>query len=67
MLQSAAVSALAQVLLLGGVPLFGYWIWQRRRYKRTFAETARRAGLQLGRPRYLVYSLLFAAASAALS
>jgi hypothetical protein len=65
MLQSAAVSALAQVLLLGGVPLFGYWIWQRRRYKRTFGETARRAGLQLGKPRYLVYSLLFAAASAA--
>jgi membrane protease YdiL (CAAX protease family) len=65
MLQSAAVSALAQVLLLGGVPLFGYWIWQRRRYKRTFVVTARRAGLQLGRPRYLVYSLLFAAASAA--
>lgn len=62
---SAAVSALAQVLLLGGVPLVGYWIWQRRRYKRTFGETARRTGLQLGRPRYLVYSLLFAAAGAA--
>ena len=51
--------------MLGGVPLFGYWIWQRRRYKCTFAVTARRAGLQLGRPRYLIYSLLFAAASAA--
>ena len=62
---SVAVSALGQVFLLGGVPLFGYWIWHRRRYKRTFGETARRAGLQLGRPRYLVYSLLFAAASAA--
>ena len=49
---SAAVSALVQVLLLGGVPLFGYWIWHRRRYGRTFGETARRAGLQLGRPRY---------------
>ena len=65
MLESAALSALAQVLLLGGVPLFGYWIRQRRRYERTFAVTARRAGLQLGRPRYLVYSLLFSAASAA--
>ncbi len=62
---SDAVWALSQVFLLGGVPLFGYWIWHRRRYKRTFGETARRAGLQLGRPRYLVYSLLFAAASAA--
>ncbi len=62
---SAAVSALVQLLLLGGVPLFGYWIWQRRRYQRTFGETARLAGLQLGRSRYLVYSLLFAAVSAA--
>jgi membrane protease YdiL (CAAX protease family) len=65
MLLNAAVSALAQVLLLGAVPLFGYWIWQRRRYQRGFGETARRAGLQLGQPLYLVYSLLFAAAGAA--
>jgi membrane protease YdiL (CAAX protease family) len=65
MLQSAAAWALSQVLLLGGAPLFGYSIWQRLRYKRTFVEIARRAGLQLGRPRYLVYSLLIAAASAA--
>lgn len=64
-LMSAAASALAQVLLLGGVPLFCYWLWQRRRYRRTFSETAQRAGLQLGRPRYLVFSLLFAAAGAA--
>jgi membrane protease YdiL (CAAX protease family) len=64
-LMSAAGSALIQVLLLGGVPLFGYWIWHRRRYKRTFGETARRAGLQLGQPRYLVYSLLFTAVSVA--
>ena len=62
---SAAVWALSQVLLLGGVPLFGYWMWQRLRYKRIFGETARRAGLQLGQPRYLVYSLLFAAFCAA--
>jgi membrane protease YdiL (CAAX protease family) len=53
------------VFLLGGVPLFVYWIWHRRRYKRTFGETARRAGLQLGRSRYLVYRLLFAAVGAA--
>ena len=64
-LLGAAVSALDQALLLGGVPLLGYWIWQRQRYKRTFGETARRAGLKLGRPRYLAYSLLLAAGSAA--
>ena len=62
---TVAISALAQVLLLGAVPLFGYWMWQRRRYKRTFRETARRAGLQVGRPVYLVYCVLFAAASVA--
>ena len=62
---STAVWALAQVLLLGGVPLLGYWICQRWRYRRTFRETAQRAGLQLGRPRYLVYRLLLAAAGAA--
>ncbi len=60
-----AVWTLSQVLLLGGVPLFGYWLWQRLRYKRTMGETARRAGLRLGEPRYLIYSLLFAAGSAA--
>lgn len=64
-LRNTAVSALTQVLLLGGLPLFGYWIWQRQRYGRTSRETARRAGLQLGRTRYLVYSLLFATAGAA--
>jgi hypothetical protein len=56
-LMSTAVSALAQVLLLGGVPLFGYRIWQRWRRRWTFSETAQRAGLQLGRRRYLVYSI----------
>ena len=65
MIWSAAESALAQALLLGGVPLFGYWMWQRRRYQRTFAETARRAGLQIGQRRYLIYGLLLAAAGAA--
>ena len=59
------MSALVQVFLLGAVPLFGYWTWHRRRYQRTFGDAARRAGLQLGRPRYLMYSLLLAAASAA--
>jgi membrane protease YdiL (CAAX protease family) len=61
-LVNAASSAVVQVALLGGVPFLGYWIYQRRRHGRTFRETARRAGLQLGEPRYLVYSLAFALA-----
>lgn len=60
-----ALWALSQVLLLGGLPLFGYWIWQRSRYGRSFGETARRAGLRLGRLRYLVYSLLISVVGAA--
>jgi len=59
---NAAISAVVQLALLGGVPFLGYWFYQRRRHKRTFRETARRAGLQLGEPRYLVYSLAFALA-----
>jgi membrane protease YdiL (CAAX protease family) len=61
-LANAASSAVVQVALLGGVPFLGYWIYQRRRHGRTFRETARRAGLQLGEPRYLVYSLAYALA-----
>lgn len=59
-LADAALSALLQVLLLGGVPFLGYFIYQRWRHTRTFAEVSKRAGLQLGMPRYLVYSLVFA-------
>lgn len=58
-LVNAAISALLQVVLLGGLPLFGYWIYRRRRYRSTFADTAARAGLQIGQARYLVYSLAF--------
>jgi membrane protease YdiL (CAAX protease family) len=56
----AAISALLQVAVIGGVPFLGYWIYQRWCNKRTFRETAARAGLQLGQPRYLVYSLVLA-------
>ena len=66
MLASAAVWAFLQFALLGGLPFFGYWIYQRRRYKRTFREVARRAGLQIGAPRYLVYSLVLSLGGIAL-
>lgn len=59
-LADAATSAFLQALLLGGVPFFGYVIYQRWRHKRTFRESAGRAGLQLGEPRYILYGLVFA-------
>ena len=58
-LADAAISAFLQALLLGGVPFFGYVIYQRWRHKRTFRDSAGRAGLQLGEPRYILYSLVF--------
>lgn len=64
-LVDAALSAFLQVAVIAGIPLLGYWIYHSRRYKRTFGETVRRAGLQLGQPRYLVYSLVFAFAGVA--
>jgi membrane protease YdiL (CAAX protease family) len=56
-LSNAFISTFAQVALLGGIPFLGYFIYQRWRRKRTFREATRRAGLQLGQPRYLLYSL----------
>jgi membrane protease YdiL (CAAX protease family) len=56
---NAAISAILQLALLGGVPFLGFLIYQRRRWKRTLREIAGRAGLQLGEPRYLFYSLAF--------
>lgn len=57
----SAVSALVQFILLGGLPFLAYAAYQRWRHKRPFAETCKRAGLQLGEPRYLLYSLAAAA------
>lgn len=56
-LVDAAVSALLQVTLLGGLPLLGYFAYHRWRHKRGFGEVARRAGLQVGARRYLAYSV----------
>ena len=50
-------------MLLGGVPLLGYFIYHRWRYGRTFVEVARRVGLQLGDPKYLIHSVAVAALS----
>ena len=58
-LADAALSAVLQAAVLGGVPLAGYFLYHRWRHKRTFREVAERAGLRLGDPRYLAYSAVF--------
>lgn len=65
MLANAAVTAVSNVLLLGGIPFAVYFLWHRLRHKRGLGEVARRAGLQVGDPKYVAYSAAFAAVSVA--
>lgn len=66
MLASAVISALVNLLVLAGTPFLFYFLYQKWRYKRAFAEVAQRAGLQLGEVRYIGYSLVFALAGIAI-
>jgi membrane protease YdiL (CAAX protease family) len=61
---NALISALLNLIVLAALPFFIYALYQKRRNQRSFANSARRAGLQLGNPRYILYSLLFAIAAA---
>ena len=65
MLANAALSAIFNVVLLAGIPFLGYFLWHRIRHKRGLGEVARRAGLQVGDPRWIGYSAAFAAVSVA--
>ena len=65
LLVNAALSALVNLFVLGGLPFFAYFAYQKWRYKRAFGEISRRAGLQLGAGRYIAYSVVFALASVA--
>jgi len=55
-LLNAAISALVNVVLFVGLPFLGYAIYHKWRHRRAFAEIARRAGLAIGKPRYLAYA-----------
>jgi membrane protease YdiL (CAAX protease family) len=57
LLATAAVSALLNLLVVGGLPFLGYTIVQKWRHQRPFRLIAQRAGLQLGERRYLGYSV----------
>ncbi len=61
-LVNATVSALAQLLLLAGIPFLAYSAYHRWRHKRSWREIAKRAGLTACPWRYILYSLAFALA-----
>ena len=65
MVADAAVSAVLNVVLLGGIPFAVYFLWHRIRHKRPLGEVAQRAGLQVGDPKSIAYSAAFAAVSVA--
>lgn len=53
---NALLSALANLTILCGLPFLGYGLYHRLRHRRPWGESARRAGLQLGKLRYLGYA-----------
>ena len=65
MLANAIASAVLNVVVLAGIPFLVYYLWHRIRHKRGLGEVARRAGLQVGDPKYIAYSAAFAAVSVA--
>jgi membrane protease YdiL (CAAX protease family) len=66
LVSNAALSTLLNIVVLAGLPLLIYGLYQRLRHKRGIAEIAQRAGLQLGSGRYLLYSLAFASITLAI-
>ena len=54
-------------MLLAGLPLFGYFIYETKRQNRSFSEILKRAGLQRCPGRYLAYSVAFALVSLVIS
>ena len=46
MLAIAAISALQNLIVLGGFPFLGYVLYQKLRHKRTFSEIAEPSALR---------------------
>lgn len=55
------LNSFVQFLVLGLVPFLVYAAWQKRRHRRTFRESASRAGLTAGPRRYLAIGAAVAA------
>ena len=60
------ISAILNLLLLGAAPFFVYYAYHRWRHKRSLAEVAGRAGLQIGESRYILYGLMTALVAVAI-
>lgn len=60
LIANAAISAVVNLLVIACLPFLLYFVYQKGRHKRGFAEIAQRAGLRLGSGRYVGYSLAFA-------
>jgi membrane protease YdiL (CAAX protease family) len=59
-LVNAALSAAVNVIVLAGLPLLAYVLFHKLRHGRGFAESAKRAGLQLGDRRSLAIAAVAA-------
>lgn len=63
LLANAILSAVMNLVLLAGVPFLVYFVYQKRRRKLGFREVTQRAGLRLGKLRYITYSLVLSLVS----
>jgi membrane protease YdiL (CAAX protease family) len=64
-LLEALASTFVNLVVLAGIPFAVYAVYHRLRHRRSLAESGRRAGLQVGDPRYLLPALAAAAVSVA--
>lgn len=62
MLLGSALSALLNLVAIGGIPFLAYFAYGKWARKRSLAEIAQRAGLQRGERSYIGYCLVFAIA-----
>ena len=62
LLAKATISAVAQLLLIAGLPLLLYTLYHKWRHKRRWSEIAKRAGLAACPWRYLLWSVALALA-----
>jgi hypothetical protein len=62
MLLGSALSALLNLVIIGGIPFFAYFAYGKWARKRSFGEIAQRAGLQRGKAAYIGYCLTLAIA-----
>ncbi len=58
LITNSLTSALANLVIIAGLPFLGYYLFHQLRHKRGFREIASRAGLLRGELKYLGYAAL---------